>query len=117
VSVPVGQVLTHECPAGLCTEQIDPDILMCPRPVLSLIPIAARPSGHQVQSRLAERPRSGAGGGLDGFWWKRIIPAAGSGTSPLPLFKHPARGFALVSTPRAGLVSPAMTRRSCTDEH
>jgi hypothetical protein len=31
--------------------------------------------------------------------------------------KHPARGFALVSTPRAGLVSPASTRRCVTDEH
>jgi hypothetical protein len=33
-----------------------------------------------------------------------------------PSFKHPARGFALVSTPRAGLVSPASTRRCVTDE-
>jgi hypothetical protein len=31
VSADVGQVLTHECLAGLCTEQIDPDILMCSR--------------------------------------------------------------------------------------
>ena len=31
MSTPAGLVLTHECPAGLCTEQIDPDMLMCPR--------------------------------------------------------------------------------------
>ena len=90
---------------------------MTPSPVPSPIPTAVDPSGRRVLSRLAERPRSGAGGGLDGFWWERIIPAAGSGTSPLPLFKHPARSYALVSLPRAGLVSPAMTRRSPTDEH
>ncbi len=23
--------LTHECPAPVCTEQVDPDMLMCPR--------------------------------------------------------------------------------------
>ena len=23
--------MTHECPAPACTEQIDPDMLMCPR--------------------------------------------------------------------------------------
>jgi len=34
-----------------------------------------------------------------------------------PALSHPARGFALVSTPRAGLVSPASTRRCATDEH
>ena len=31
VSADVAQVLTHECPAPLCTEQIEPDMLMCPR--------------------------------------------------------------------------------------
>jgi hypothetical protein len=31
VSADVDQVLTHECPAALCTEQVDPDMLMCPR--------------------------------------------------------------------------------------
>jgi hypothetical protein len=30
---------------------------------------------------------------------------------------HQARGFALVSTPRAGFVAPASTRRCATDEH
>ena len=34
-----------------------------------------------------------------------------------PTLSHPARGFALVSTPRTGLVSPASTRRCVTDEH
>ena len=31
MSADVDQVLTHECPAVLCTEQIDPDMLLCPR--------------------------------------------------------------------------------------
>jgi hypothetical protein len=34
-----------------------------------------------------------------------------------PVLSHPTRGFALVSTPRTGLVSPASTRRCATDEH
>ena len=82
---------------------------MTPSPVLSLIPIAADLSGREVRSRLAERPRSGAVGGLDGFSRTRIIPAAGSGSHHLSRlsFSHPARGFALESTPRTGLVSPA----------
>jgi hypothetical protein len=25
-----GSALTHECPAALCIEQVDPDMLMCP---------------------------------------------------------------------------------------
>jgi hypothetical protein len=37
--------------------------------------------------------------------------------SPRISLKHPLRGFALVSTPRSGLVSPASTRRCVTDEH
>ena len=31
VTAPVSDDLTHECPAPLCTEQVDPDMLMCPR--------------------------------------------------------------------------------------
>jgi len=31
VNAGVDQVLTHECPAELCTEQVDPDMLLCPR--------------------------------------------------------------------------------------
>ena len=76
-------------------------------PVPSLIPIAADLSGRGVQSRLAQRPRSGAVGGLDGFSRTRIIPAAGSGNRHLfrPVLSHPARGYALVSPPRTGFVS------------
>jgi hypothetical protein len=31
VSADAGLALTHECPAGLCTEQVDLDMLLCPR--------------------------------------------------------------------------------------
>ena len=87
-------------------------------PVPSLIPIAANPSGRQVQSRVGAADPEDAVGALDGFWWPRIIPAAGSGSRRLShlSFSHPARGYALVSTPRAGLVSPADPEVS-TDEH
>ena len=27
----VAAALTHECPAPACTEQVDPDMLLCPR--------------------------------------------------------------------------------------
>ena len=30
MSAPAGQILTHECPAPVCTEQVDPDMLLCP---------------------------------------------------------------------------------------
>jgi hypothetical protein len=84
---------------------------MTPSPVPSLILIGAKSSGHQVLSRGAQRSRRDAVGALDGFWWLRTIPEPGSGNPPPLLFKHPARGFALESTPRTGLDSPAMTRR------
>jgi len=95
---------------------------MTPSPVSPLILIAAVPS---VGLELLKVPREkfsvcekfSVWRGLDGDWLPWIIPAARSGTPALPLFKHPARSYALVSLPRAGLVSPAMTRRSPTDEH
>jgi hypothetical protein len=31
VSAAPAPALTHECPAPACTEQVDPDVLMCPR--------------------------------------------------------------------------------------
>ena len=31
MSTATDPVLTHECPAPVCTERIDPDMLMCPR--------------------------------------------------------------------------------------
>jgi hypothetical protein len=75
-------------------------------PDLSLIPTAADPSGRRVLSRGAERSRRDAAGALDRFRRTRTIPAAGSGNpSPSPTFSHPARGYALVSLPRTGLVS------------
>ena len=84
-----------------------------------LIPIGAKPSGRQVLSRGAKRSRRDAGGALDRFWRLRTIPEPGSGNPhpSRPTLSHPARGFALVSTPRTGLVSPASTRRCVTDEH
>ena len=31
MSAAAGPVLTHECPAPVCTEQAGPDMLICPR--------------------------------------------------------------------------------------
>jgi hypothetical protein len=85
---------------------------LLPSPVPSLTPIAADPSGRRVLSRDGEAGPEDAVGAPDGFRRTRTIPAAGSGNPAPSLFKHPARGHALVSLPRTGLVSPAMTRRS-----
>jgi hypothetical protein len=38
-------------------------------------------------------------------------------TGPLPALIHPACGFALVSTPQAGPVSPRSVPEVRTDEH
>jgi hypothetical protein len=66
---------------------------MTPSPVPSLIPIAADLSGHQVQSRAGGAGPKDAAGALDGFWWPRTIPAAGSGSRLFrPFLKHPGRG-------------------------
>jgi hypothetical protein len=80
-------------------------------PDLALIPIAADLSGHQVQSRAGAAGPEDAVGALDGFWWERIIPAAGSGTPPLPLLKHPGRGVTFHGSAAVRAYSPARTRR------
>jgi hypothetical protein len=94
---------------------------MTPSPVPSLIPIAADPSGHQVQSRVGAADPKDAVGALDGFWWERIIPAAGSGTPPFSLLKFPfssTRAAASLSTdpPRSG-PTPQQGPGGPTDEH
>ena len=76
--------------------------------ISSLIPIAADPRGRRVLSRGAQRSGRDAAGALDRFRRTWTIPAAGSGNrSPFPVSSHPARGYALVSLPRTGLVSPS----------
>ena len=111
----VDQVLTHGArPPGGGPYQ-GAAIMISPRADISpLIPTAADPSGRRVLSRGAQRSRRDAGGALDRFRRTRTIPAAGSGNRhpSCPVLSHPARGFALESTPRTGFVSPAMTRRS-----
>ena len=60
--------------------------------------------------------RTSAGPGTQPFVTPDAEPEAGSGPSLCSPLQHPARGYALESLPRTGLVSPALTRRSCTDE-
>jgi hypothetical protein len=54
--------MTHECPAPLCTEQIDPDMLMCPRhwyqvarPLRRAVWIAWRSGAGSLAHRAAMR--------------------------------------------------------------
>jgi hypothetical protein len=87
-------------------------------PLPAMLPIAADLSSQEVQSRLAQRPPSGAGGGLDGFCWLRIIPAAGAGRPPSrSSLKHPACGSAVESLPQAGPRLPSKDQEALTDEH
>jgi hypothetical protein len=98
-------------PAALCTEQIDQDTLMCPHHWYQV----PKPIRRAVW--IAWRRSAGAGTPAHTAAIRLAVAAVNRDVVPASSIKHPARGFALVSTPRAGLVSPAMTRRSCTDEH
>jgi hypothetical protein len=112
MSAHVAPVLTHECPAPACTEHVDPDRLMCSR-CWYQVPKPLRKAVWIVWRRSA-----GAGTPAHRAAMRAAIAAVSRAapSSPSPTLSHPARGFALVSTPRAGLDSPAMTRRSPTDE-
>jgi hypothetical protein len=102
--------LTHECPARLCTGQIDPGMLMCPRHWYQV------PKPVRAAVWRAWRRGAGAGTSAHAAAIRLAIAAVNRDVVPASSLNRPARGHALVSQPRAGLDSPAMTRRSPTDE-
>jgi hypothetical protein len=91
--------MTHQCPGPGCTEQVDPDMLMCPfhwyeipKPVRRAVYIAwnrgvgVGTSAHRAAIRLA-------------------VAAVRRDVIPASSLKHPARGSALESLPRTGPIS------------
>ena len=99
MSTAAGQVLTHECPAGLCTEQVGPDMLMCPGCWYQV----PKPVRRAVWT--AWRRGAGAGTPAHRAAIRLAVAAVNRDVVPASSLKHPARGTALESTPRAGLDS------------
>ena len=97
---------THECPVPVCTEQVDPDMLMCPGHWWQV------PGPIRRAVWIAWRRGAGAGTPAHRAAIRLAIAAVNRDVVPASSIKHPARGHALVSPPRAGLDSSAMTRRS-----
>jgi hypothetical protein len=103
--------MTHKCPGPRCYAEVDSSELMCPSHWRQV----PKPIRRAVW--IAWNRSAGAGTPAHTTAIRLAVAAVNRDVVPASSIKHPARGFALVSTPRAGLVSPAMTRRSCTDEH
>jgi hypothetical protein len=96
--------LTHECPASLCTEQIGPGLLICPRH-WRLVPAAVRRAVW-----IAWRRGTGAGTPAHRSAIRLAIAAVNRDVVPASSIKHPACGSAVQSQPQAGPVSPAPRR-------
>ena len=99
-------VLTHECPAPACTEQVDADMLMCPGCWYQV------PGPIRRAVWIAWRRGAGAGTPAHRAAIRLAVAALNRDVVPASSLTRPARGTALESTPRTGLDSPAMTRRS-----
>ena len=91
--------LTHECPAELCTEQVAPGLLMCPR-CWYQVPKPVRRAVHVAWNRGA-----GAGTPAHRAAIRLAVAAVRREVVPASSLNHPDRGSALVSAPRPGLVS------------
>jgi hypothetical protein len=99
--------LTHQGPAPACTEQVDPDMLMCPRHWYQ-VPKPIRRAVHIAWNRSA-----GAGTPPHRAAIRLAVAAIRREVIPASSLKHPACGPALESVPQAGLVSsndPEVTR-------
>jgi hypothetical protein len=96
--------LMHECPAPACTEQIDPDMLMCP-PHWYQVP---KPVRRAVW--IAWRRGAGAGTPAHRAAIRLAISALNRDIVPASSVEPPACGPAVESLPQAGLVSPAPRR-------
>jgi hypothetical protein len=96
---PASAGLTHECPAELCTEQVAPGLLMCPR-CWSQVPKPVRRAVHIAWNRGTGEgtPAHRAAVRLAVAAVRRDLVAATS-------LKHPACGSAVESLPQAGPVS------------
>lgn len=100
VLTPAAQIRTHRCPAPVCTEQIDPDKLMCPRHWYQV------PTPIRRAVWIAWRRGAGAGTPAHRAAIRLAVAALSRDIVPASSLSHPARGVAVGSQPRAGLVSP-----------
>lgn len=91
--------MTHKCPGPGCAAEVDPSMLMCPG-CWYQVPKPVRRAVHVAWSRGA-----GAGTPAHRAAIRLAVAAVRREVIPASSLKHPARGLALVSTPRAGLVS------------
>jgi hypothetical protein len=102
--------LTHECPVFLCTERIDPGVLMCPCH-WRLVPAAVRRAVW-----IAWRRGTSAGTPAHRAAICLAIAAVNRDVVPASSIKHPACGSAVESLPQAGPVSRSVPEVRA-DEH
>jgi hypothetical protein len=79
-----GLTMTHECPAPVCTEQIDPDMLMCPRHWYQV------PKPLRRAVRIAWRRGAGAGSPAHTAAMRAAIKAVRRAACPFPSSTRPA---------------------------
>jgi len=92
--------MTHQCPGPRCDAGVDSSQLMCPAH-WGQVPKPIRRAVWICWDR-----GKGAGTLAHAAAIRTAIAAVNRDVVTVPPLKHPARGSALESTPRAGLVSP-----------
>lgn len=96
--------MTHQCPGPGCAEEVDSSRLMCPRCWYQV----AKPIRRAVH--IAWGRGAGAGTPAHRAAIRLAVAAIRREVIPASSLKHPARGSAVQSQPRAGLDSPAPRR-------
>ena len=91
--------MTHTCPGPRCDAEADTSELLCPAHWYQ-VPVPIRRAVWIAWNRSA-----GAGSPAHRAAIRLAIAAVNREVVPASSIKHPARGTALVSTPRAGLDS------------
>ena len=91
--------MTHGCPGPACTEQVGPDVLMCPRHWYQV------PGPVRRAVLIAWRRGAGAGTPAHRAAVRLAMAAVRREVIPASSLKHPACGSAVESQPQAGLVS------------
>jgi hypothetical protein len=97
--------MTHQCPGPRCDAEVDTSELMCPAHWYQ-VPKPLRRAVWITWDR-------GAGQGTlaHAAAIRAAVAAVNRDVGPASSLKHPARGAAVQSPPRAGANSPATTRR------
>jgi len=88
--------MNHQCPGPLCNAEVDSSELMCPAHWYQV----PKPIRRAVW--IAWRRSAGAGTAAHTAAIRLAVAAVNRDVVPASSIKHPARGHALVSTPRTG---------------